>query len=50
MAAPNIVDVTSIFGKTAYITPANTTENVLLANAAASGKVFKINQIGLQHR
>ena len=45
MAAPNIVDVTSIFGKTAYVTPSNTSENILLANAAASGKVFKINQI-----
>lgn len=45
MAAPNIVNVTTIYGKTAYLTPANTTANVLLANAAASGKVFKINQI-----
>jgi len=45
MAAPNIVNVTTITGKTAYATPANTTENVLLANAASSGTVFKINQI-----
>lgn len=45
MAAPNIVNVTTIYGKTAYLTPANTTANVLLANAASSGKVFKINQI-----
>ena len=45
MAAPNIVNVTTIYGKTAYLTPANTTANVLLANAAASGKVLKINQI-----
>ena len=45
MAAPNIVNVTTILGKTAYATPANTTENVLLANTAASGKVLKINQI-----
>ena len=45
MAAPNIVNVTTIIGKTAYLTPANTTANVLLANAASSGKVFKINQI-----
>jgi hypothetical protein len=45
MAAPNIVNVTSIFGKTTYLTPANTTANVLLANAAGSGKVFKINMI-----
>jgi hypothetical protein len=45
MAAPNIVNVTSIFGKTAYLTPANTNSNVLLANAADSGKVFKVNMI-----
>ena len=45
MAAPNIVDVTSIFGKTAYVTPSDTSENILLANAASSGKVFKVNQI-----
>lgn len=45
MAAPNIVNVATITAKTAYATPANTTANVLLANAASSGKVFKINQI-----
>jgi hypothetical protein len=45
MAAPNIVNVTTIFGKTAHLTPANTTANVLLANAASSGKVLKVNQI-----
>lgn len=45
MANPNIVNVTTIYGKTTYLTPANTTANVLLANAASSGKVLKINQI-----
>jgi hypothetical protein len=45
MANPNIVSVTKIYGTTAYITPANTTANVLLSNAVSSGKVFKINQI-----
>lgn len=45
MANPNIVNITSLYGKTTYLTPANTTANVLLANSAASGKVFKINQI-----
>lgn len=45
MANPNIVNVTSILGKTAYLTPADTAANVLLANAAASGNVLKINQI-----
>ncbi len=45
MANPNIVAVTSIYGKTTYFTPSGTTAVVLLPNAAASGKVFKINQI-----
>jgi hypothetical protein len=45
MANPNIVSVTSIYGKTAYLTPLDTAANVLLANAAASGTVLKINQI-----
>lgn len=45
MAAPNIVNVSTIIAKTAYLTPANTTANVLLANAASSGKVMKINLI-----
>lgn len=45
MAAPNIVNVTTIYGKTTYLTPGGTTAVVLLPNASASGKVFKINQI-----
>ena len=45
MAAPNIVAVTTIYGKTAYATPSDTNANVLLANSASSGKVLKINQI-----
>jgi hypothetical protein len=45
MAAPNIVNVSLITAKTAYLTPANTTVNVLLANAASSGKVFKVNMV-----
>lgn len=45
MAAPNVVNVTTITAKTTYLTPANTSANVLLANAASSGKVFKVNMI-----
>jgi hypothetical protein len=45
MANPNIVNVTSILGTTTFLTPANTTANVLLSNAASSGLVFKINNI-----
>lgn len=45
MANPNIVNVTTLTGNTTYLTPANTTANTLLSNAASSGLVFKINQI-----
>jgi hypothetical protein len=45
MAAPNIVNVTTIYGKTTYYTPSGTSAVVLLPNAASSGKVLKINQI-----
>ena len=45
MAAPNIVAVTSIYGKTTYLTPSGTSAVVLLRNAASSGLVLKINQI-----
>jgi hypothetical protein len=45
MANPNIVAVTSILGKTTYASLTTTLTTVLLANAASSGKVFKINSI-----
>jgi hypothetical protein len=45
MANPNIVSVTSILGNTTFLTPADTSANVLLSNAASSGNVLKINQI-----
>jgi len=45
MANPSIVNVTSILGTTTYYTPTGTAAVVLLPNAAASGTVFKINQI-----
>lgn len=45
MANPNIVNVTSILGKTTYLTPSGTTAVVLLTNAASSGKVLKINSL-----
>jgi hypothetical protein len=45
MANPNIVNVTTILGTTTYLTPANTTGNVLLSNAASSNLVFKVNNI-----
>ncbi len=45
MANPNIVNVTTIYGTTTYLTPSGTSAVVLLNNTATSGKVFKINQI-----
>lgn len=45
MASPNIVNVSDIRGKTTYLTPADTNAAVLLANAASSGKVLKINSL-----
>ena len=45
MAAPNIVNVTTIYGKTAYLTPSNTSANILLANPASSGLVLKVDMI-----
>jgi hypothetical protein len=45
MAAPNIINPTSIIGKTTYFTPSGTTAVVLLTNAASSGKALKINSV-----
>ena len=45
MAAPNIVAVTSINGRSAISRPANTSTYSILTNAADSGRVYKINTI-----
>lgn len=45
MANPNIVNVTSILGETTYAALTTTLNTVLLANSAASGKVYKVNSI-----
>ena len=45
MANPNLFAATTASGTTTFLTPSVTTAVVLLANAASSGKVFKINQI-----
>jgi hypothetical protein len=45
MANPNLLAATTATGTTTYLTPSGTTSVVLLPNAAASGQVFKINQI-----
>ena len=45
MAAPNIVNVATITGKTATVALSTTNATVLVTNAASSNKVFKINMI-----
>jgi hypothetical protein len=45
MANPNIVGITTVFGKTAAIALADTNQTTVLSNAASSEKVFKINSI-----
>lgn len=44
MAAPNIVGVTTITGKTAVLS-VTTSPTAIVSNSAASGKVFKINSL-----
>jgi hypothetical protein len=45
MAAPNIVNVSTILGKSATVALSSTSQTTLVSNAASSGKVFKINMI-----
>jgi len=45
MAAPNIVNVSTIIGKTAKVALTTTSATTLVSNAASSGKVFKINMV-----
>lgn len=44
MAAPNIVNVSSIIGKTALVS-IGTTETSVVANAGGSNKVFKVSSL-----
>ena len=45
MAAPNIVNVTTITGKSAVVNLTTTSATAVVSNAASSGKVFKINSL-----
>ena len=45
MAAPNIVSVSSIYGKTACDADVATSASVTLGNPASSNKLYKINTI-----
>lgn len=44
MAAPNIVNVTAIYGKTA-VQAVTTSATAVVTNSAASGKVLKVNAL-----
>ena len=45
MAAPNIVNVSTITGKTATVALSTTSATSLVSNAASSNAVYKINMI-----
>jgi len=45
MAAPNVVSVTSIYGKTAFDADISTSDDAILTNAASSNKLLKINSL-----
>ena len=45
MAAPNIVNVTTITGKTALVKLTDDTATSVLANAGSSGKVLKLSGV-----
>jgi hypothetical protein len=45
MANPNIINVTAIYGNSSHTALSSTSATSLVSNAAASGKVFKINSI-----
>jgi|TARA_Y100000033_G_scaffold16649_1_gene15622 hypothetical protein len=45
MAAPNIVNVATITGKSAVVDLSSTSATAVVSNAASSGKVFKVNSL-----
>ena len=45
MAAPNLVNVTSIFGKTAFDADISTSDEAILSNGSTSNKLLKVNTL-----
>jgi hypothetical protein len=45
MAAPNIVNVATIIGKTSVVDLTTTDATSIISNSSASGKVFKVNTL-----
>jgi hypothetical protein len=49
MAAPNLVNVTSIVGKTAVVSLTTTAATLIVSNAASSNNVLKVNTLILSN-
>ena len=45
MANPNLINVSAVYGNSSQVSLTTTSATSLVSNAAASGKVFKINSI-----
>ena len=45
MAAPNIVNVATILGKTVFDADISTSDDAILTNAASSNKLLKVNSL-----
>ena len=45
MAAPNIVNITTLTGKTTYVNLTTTGSTSVLSNASGSNRVYKINSL-----
>ena len=45
MAAPNMLNVSTILGKTAVVDLSTTNATLVVENTASSGKVFKVNSL-----
>jgi len=45
MAAPNMVQMTSIIGKSSFVSLTTTGRTTLINNPASSGKVYKVNMV-----
>lgn len=45
MAAPNVVNTTTITGETDVVALSTTSATTITANAASSGKVYKVNTV-----
>lgn len=50
MAAPNLINATTITGKTTTVNLSSTSNTVVLSNAAASSQVFKVNTLNVANK